>query len=266
MSDRYWKEHNTILTERMVRKEKGLITESLKINIEIMTGADKDIILQAVSLLENVYEENHARTLEALIHEYNAPDNNYELLDSIECDEFKKELENIDLDRKPAAEVSQIKHTHAHATSATSVNVDPVVTGARMIGREGSRAISGRSITQDIPGRKFITHSNIITTDIMDTSKVPPSGGGSVSFSIGENQTKAFVFASLVKTLLASNGHVRTTSVPRARRINKGRMLAPTMIEDVPCRNDARSTVLSNVRKSDELDTTVDGLTGFGSM
>ena len=37
-------------------------------------------------------------------------------------------------------------------------------------------------------------------------------------------------------------------------------MLAPTMIEDVPCRNDARSTVLSNVRKSDELDTTVDGL------
>ena len=30
MLDRYWKEHNTILTERMVGKEKGLITESLK--------------------------------------------------------------------------------------------------------------------------------------------------------------------------------------------------------------------------------------------
>ena len=69
------------------------------------------------------------------------------------------------------------------------------------------------------------------------------------------------MLASLVKTLLASNGHVRTTSVHRARRINKGRMLAPTMIEDVPCRNDVRSTVLSNVQKSDELDTTVDGLT-----
>ena len=38
-------------------------------------------------------------------------------------------------------------------------------------------------------------------------------------------------------------------------------MLAPTMIEDVTCRNDVRSTVLSNVRKSDELDTTVDRLT-----
>ena len=38
-------------------------------------------------------------------------------------------------------------------------------------------------------------------------------------------------------------------------------MLAPTMIENVPCRNDVRITVLRNVRKSDELDTTVDGLT-----
>ena len=38
-------------------------------------------------------------------------------------------------------------------------------------------------------------------------------------------------------------------------------MLAPTMIEDVPCRNDVRSTVLSNVQKSDKLDTIVDGPT-----
>ena len=126
-----------------------------------MTGADKDIIFQAVSLLENVDEEDHIRTLETLIHEYTAPDNNYELLDSIECDEFKKELENIDLDRKPAAEVRPIKHTHAHATSATSIHVDPVVTGAGMIGREGSRAISERSTTQEIPSAlKYIRVTN----------------------------------------------------------------------------------------------------------
>ena len=143
----------------------------------MMTGADKNIILQAVSLLENVEEEDHAHTLEALIHEYDVPDNHYELLDSIECDEFKK---------NPAAQVRPIKHTHAHATSATSINMDPVVTGSGMIGREGSRTISGRRIIQEIPGRKVITHNNIITTDIMDTSKVPPSGGGSVSFSSGE--------------------------------------------------------------------------------
>ena len=86
MTDRDWKEQKTILTERMVGKKKGLITESLKTNTEMMTGADKDIILQAVYLLENVDEEDHARTLETLIYEYNAPDNNYELLNSIECD------------------------------------------------------------------------------------------------------------------------------------------------------------------------------------
>ena len=67
----------------------------------MMTGADKNIILQAISLLENVDEEDHARTLETLIHEYNAPDNNYESLNSIECDKFKKELEEID--KKPEA-------------------------------------------------------------------------------------------------------------------------------------------------------------------
>ena len=89
----------------MVGKEKGSITESLKINTEMMTGADKSIILQAISLLENVDKEDHARTLEALIHEYDVPDNHYEFLDSIECDEFKKELENIDSDKKPAVKV-----------------------------------------------------------------------------------------------------------------------------------------------------------------
>ena len=117
-----------------------------------MTGADKDIIIQAVSLLENVDKEDHIHTLETLIYEYTAPDNNYELLDSIECDEFKKELENIDLDRKPAAEVRPIKHTHVHATSATSINVDPVVSGAGMIGREGSWDISGETSPRRFPG------------------------------------------------------------------------------------------------------------------
>ena len=38
------------------------------------TGADKDIIIQSVSLLEHVDEEDHARTLETLIHKYNGND------------------------------------------------------------------------------------------------------------------------------------------------------------------------------------------------
>ena len=66
------------------------------------------------------------------------------------------------------------------------------------------------------------------------------------------------MFASLVIALLTSNQNVRTTSIPRTRRINQGQILAPTMYKNVPCRNVVRSTVLNNVRKSDEIDTTVD--------
>ena len=91
MTDRYWKNQETILTERMAGKKKVLITESLKILTERMIGADKEIILKAVSLLEHVDEENHARTLETLIHQYDGHGDNYELFDSIESDEFKKE-------------------------------------------------------------------------------------------------------------------------------------------------------------------------------
>ena len=79
MREEYWQEHNTILTERMVGKERGSITESLKINKDMMTGADRRIILQLMSLLENVDEEDHERTIEALIDDYDVPNTDYEL-------------------------------------------------------------------------------------------------------------------------------------------------------------------------------------------
>ena len=66
---------------------------------------------------------------------------------------------------------------------------------------------------------------------------------------------------SLIKTLLASNRNVGTTSMPRTQRINQSRILAPTVYKNVPCGNNVRSTVLNNVRELDELDTTVDGPT-----
>ena len=162
---------------------------------------------------------------------------------------------NENSDRNPAEKLEPIKNTHVHDTSARSVNVDPVFTGAGMIGQEGSRAISGRIITQEINhGRKVITHGNIITTDITDTRKIPPRSG---SFPIGEKQTQTFMFASLVKTHRTSNWNVGTNSIPRTRRINQSRILAPTVYENVPCGNNVRITVLNNVRESDELDTTV---------
>ena len=150
MTKKYWQEHDSILTERMIGNEKGsMASESLKINKDMMTGVDRRIIIQVMSLLENVDEEDHERTLEALIDEYDVPNTDYEVLDSIECDE---ELEDVDSDKKPAAQVRPIKYTHTHATSATSINLDPVITGVGMIGREGSRNISGRRITRRFPG------------------------------------------------------------------------------------------------------------------
>ena len=83
MTKSYWEVQETILTERMAGKEKGFITESFKILIERMIRKDKDIILKAVSQLKHVDEEDHARTLETLIHKYNGHDDNYEFLDSI---------------------------------------------------------------------------------------------------------------------------------------------------------------------------------------
>ena len=98
MTKRYWELQERILTERMAGKYKGLIIESLKILTERMIGADKDMILEAVSQLKHLDEEDHARTLESLIHQYDEHGDTYELLDSIESDEFKKELTDIDLD------------------------------------------------------------------------------------------------------------------------------------------------------------------------
>ena len=64
----------------MAGKDKGLIIESLKILTERMIGKDKDMILEAGSQLKHVDEEDHARTLEILIHQYDEHDDTFELL------------------------------------------------------------------------------------------------------------------------------------------------------------------------------------------
>ena len=69
------------------------------------------------------------------------------------------------------------------------------------------------------------------------------------------------MLASLVKTFLAGNRNAHTTSIPGTRRINQSQILAPTVYKNVSCGNNVRSTVLNNVRESDELDTTIDGPT-----
>ena len=63
-----------------------------------MIGTDKDMILEALSQLKHVYKKDHERTLERLIPQYDEHGDTFELLDSIESDEFKKDSIDIDLD------------------------------------------------------------------------------------------------------------------------------------------------------------------------
>ena len=48
------------------------------------------MIIEAVSLLKHVDEEDHASTLESLIRQYDEHGDTYELLDSIESKDLRK--------------------------------------------------------------------------------------------------------------------------------------------------------------------------------
>ena len=66
---------------------------------------------------------------------------------------------------------------------------------------------------------------------------------------------------SLIESLLASNGNIRSTSILGAIRTNQSRIFPPRMHEYISGRDDVRSTVRNDVRDADKLDTTVDGPT-----
>ena len=62
----------------MIGKEKGsMASESLKISKEMTVRADRTIIIQLMSLLKDVDEEDHERTLQGLIDDYNYPNTDY---------------------------------------------------------------------------------------------------------------------------------------------------------------------------------------------
>ena len=114
-----------------------------------MDGMNKDKIREAVSQLKHEDEAYHESMIERLIHEYDEYSASCEGYgtDSIESVEFKKVLtesdldicliDNENLDKKPAAKKEPIKNTHVHDTSVGTTNVDPVVTGAGIIGQGG---------------------------------------------------------------------------------------------------------------------------------
>ena len=64
---------------------------------------------------------------------------------------------------------------------------------------------------------------------------------------------------SLVESLLASNGNVRSTSKIGASRPDQSRIFSPGMNEDISSRDDVRSTFQNDVGEADKLDATVEG-------
>ena len=63
---------------------------------------------------------------------------------------------------------------------------------------------------------------------------------------------------SLVESLLASNGNIRSAIIIGVSRPNQSRIFAPGMNEDISSRDDFRSTVQNDVGKADNLDATVE--------
>ena len=69
------------------------------------------------------------------------------------------------------------------------------------------------------------------------------------------------MFAPFLEAFLTRNGHIRTFGIVGTCRTDHSRIISPGMHEDILRENDVTTTVRSNVRIMEKLDTTVDGLT-----
>ena len=72
------------------------------------------------------------------------------------------------------------------------------------------------------------------------------------------------MFAPFLEAFLTRNGHIRTTGIVGTSRPNHSRIIAPGMHEDILRVNDVKTTVQSDVRVMEKLDTTVEAFTSNG--
>ena len=134
-------------------------------------------------------------------------------------------------------------------------NMEPIVTGFGIIGQGGSRAISGGSHNQSIvKGGENIIHSDVITHVMTNSGELTLECD---YFPFNPLKVETLMVASLDEPFMKSNGNVRSASIIGASRPNQSRIIAPGMNEDISSRDDVRSTVRSDIGKSDKLDTAV---------
>ena len=69
------------------------------------------------------------------------------------------------------------------------------------------------------------------------------------------------MFTPFVEAFLKRNWHICTTGIVGASRPNQSRIFSPGMHKDILSGDNVRSTVRSDVRIADKLDTTVEAFT-----
>ena len=69
------------------------------------------------------------------------------------------------------------------------------------------------------------------------------------------------MFAPFVEAFLTRNGHIHTTGIIGTSRPDHSRIIAPVMHEDILSGNNVTTTVRSDVRVMEKLDTTVEAFT-----
>ena len=79
------------------------------------------------------------------------------------------------------------------------------------------------------------------------------------SFPFDPLQAKTLMVTSLVESLLASNGNIRSEIIIGASRPDQSRIFTPGTNKDISCRDDVQSTVRDDTGEADKLDATVEG-------
>ena len=110
-------------------------------------------------------------------------------------------------------------------SSDGNISVKSDVTGVRIIGQGGPRAISGESITQGMIHRgTSIISSNVITHVLTDSSKIIIN---SDSFPLNALKSKRLMIASPTEPLLSCDRDVHASSEIGYRRPDHGRIGTP---------------------------------------
>ena len=136
-----------------------------------------------------------------------------------------------------------------------NTNVEPVVTGVRIIGQGGPRAISGGSITLSIihGGVGGIIRSNVITHVLTNSSEMTLK---SDSFPFNPLKSQTLLIALLTKPFLDCDRDVLASSENGDSRPEHSRIGTPFVNKEIWSRDDNVS-VRSDVGEADKLDTAV---------